>query len=138
MFQWLSVFKGFNGFNDIIGFNCYNNFNGCKGFNDCIWSLLKQINKNSYHTITWLYYTYNIYLNNHFKYFYQKTTKSIRFDVKYISARIKHHTAVTFPELFTAGGVIIALYLEPPQVFSNIYFLLHGQHACNTLHTKHS
>ena len=29
MFQWQSVFKGFNSFNDFIGFNCYSNFNDC-------------------------------------------------------------------------------------------------------------
>ena len=98
----------------------------------CIWSLLKQINKNSYNKLTWLYYTYNRYSNNHFKYFYQQTTKPIRFDVKYVLAWIKHHTAVIFPELFTTGGVIVALYFELPQVFSNIFFLVHGQQACNT------
>ena len=52
---------------------------------------------------------------------YQQTTKSIRFDVKYVLARIKHHTAVIFPELFTTGGIIVALYLELPPVFSNIF-----------------
>ena len=42
-------------------------------------------------------------------------------DVKYISARINHHTAVTFPELFSTGGVIIALYLGPLKPFQTSF-----------------
>ena len=34
-----------------------------------------------------------------------------------ILARMQYHTAVTFPDLFSTGEIIIALNLEPPQVF---------------------
>ena len=120
MFQWLSVFKVFNGFNDFISFNCYNNFNRFKGFNGCIWSLLKQINKNSNHTLTWLFYTHNRYLNMHFKYFHQQTTKSIRFDVKYISAKNQVSLGRSFSPLV---GESLPSTLSPLKSFQTFFSL---------------